>query len=305
MPTDTIDWLLKNVPNHNGRVGILGISYPGWLTVMALLDPHPALKAASPQASPADMFLGDDFHHNGAFRLSYGFEYVAMMETNKVNTLFKFDRHDTYEWYLKLGALGNVNAKYFKGKMPTWNDFVAHPNYDAFWKKQAFAPYLNKVTVPTLNVAGWFDQEDFYGPLKIYELLEKHDRKNQNFLVVGPWNHGGWSAGPGDKLGKIAFDAATGKYFREKVQAPWFAHHLKDKGKLDQPEALMFQTPRTNTCLAVPRPLAAEGRPGQKLYLRGNGRLDFDPPLQTRIPYRPSTATFPTRPSRFPIGPGR
>src|SRR6266850_1997193 len=174
---DTIDWLVKNVPRNNGRAGLLGISYGGWLTVMGMLEPHPALKAVSEQASPADMFLGDDFHHNGAFRLSYGFEYVALMETSNVNTYFKFDRYDTYEWYLKLGALSNVNPKYFKGKMPTWNDFVAHPNYDDFWKKQASAPYLKRVTVPTLHVAGWFDQEDFYGAMKTYELLEAHDRK--------------------------------------------------------------------------------------------------------------------------------
>ena len=276
---DTIDWLVKNVPDNNGKVGILGISYPGWLTVMAMLEPHPALKAISPQASPADQFLGDDFHHNGAFRLSYGFEYVAMMETDKVNTMFKFDRFDTYEWYLKLGALSNVNVKYFKGKLPTWNDFVAHPNYDDFWKKQAFAPYLNKVTVPTLNVAGWFDQEDFYGPLKIYELLEKQDRKNQNFLVVGPWNHGGWSTGPGDKLGRIAFDSATGQYFRAKVQAPWFAHHLKDKGKLAQPEALMFQT-GTNQWQSHDR-WPPKDAAAKKLYFRGNGKLSFEPPAKT------------------------
>src|SRR5438105_10542035 len=174
---DTIDWLLAHVPGNNGRVGMLGISYPGWLTVMAMLDPHPALKAASPQASPADMFLGDDFHHNGAFRLSYGFEYVAMMETSKINFDFKFDRKDTFEWYLRLGALSNANARYFHGKLPTWNDFVAHPNYDAFWKKQTFEPYIKQVTVPALNVAGWWDQEDFDGPLRIYELLEKHDAK--------------------------------------------------------------------------------------------------------------------------------
>ena len=125
--------------------------------------------------------------------------------------------------------------------MPTWNDFVAHPNYDDFWKKQASAPYLKRVAVPTLHVAGWFDQEDFYGPLKTYELLEKHDKNDQNFLVVGPWNHGGWQAGPGDKLGKIAFDSDTGKHFRAKVQAPFFARYLKDKGERP-PEALMFQT---------------------------------------------------------------
>src|SRR6478735_1578403 len=129
---------------------MLGISYDGWLTACALLDPHPALKAVSPQASPVDMFLGDDFHHNGAFRLSYGFEYVAMMETDKGNARFVFDKFDTYEWYLKLGALSNANRKFFKGHLPTWNDFGAHPNYDAFWKKRSLEPRLTAVTVPTL-----------------------------------------------------------------------------------------------------------------------------------------------------------
>jgi putative CocE/NonD family hydrolase len=304
---DTIDWLLKNVAGHNGRVGMLGISYPGWLTVMAMLDPHPALKAISPQASPADQFLGDDFHHNGAFRLSYGFEYVAMMETSKVNTYFSFDRHDTFEWYLRLGALSNVNPKIFKGKMPTWNDFVAHPNYDAFWRKQAFAPYLTRVTVPTLNVAGWFDQEDFYGPLKIYELLEKHDRNNMNYLVVGPWNHGGWANGDGNKLGRINFDSATGKDFRNKVQAAWFAHYLKDKGKLAQPEALMFQTGANRWTAHDHWPPKKAGI--RKLYFRPEGRLDFTPPPQDQepafdryvsdpanpVPYRPRPVT-PTYP---------
>jgi len=169
---DTIDWLVKNLKGNNGRVGMLGISYPGWLTVMALLEPHPALKAASPQAPPADMFLGDDFHHNGAFRLSYGFEYAALMETSKENTIFTFDRRDTFEWYLRLGPLSSANARYLKGKIPTWNDFVEHPSYDEFWRRQAAAPYLGRTRVPTLNVADWWDQEDFYGPLKVYEGFE-------------------------------------------------------------------------------------------------------------------------------------
>lgn len=304
---DTIDWLLKNVPDNNGRVGMLGISYPGWLTVMALLEPHPALKAASPQAPPADMFLGDDFHHNGAFRLSYGFEYVAMMETDKSNFSFKFDRYDTFEWYLKLGALSNVNEKHFKGKLPTWNDFVEHPNYDDFWKKQSSAPYLKRVSVPTLNVAGWYDQEDFYGPLKTYELLEKHDRNDQNFLVVGPWNHGGWQAGPGNKLGKIDFGSDTGKYFRAKVQAPFFARHLKDKGG-KQPEALTFQT-GSNKWVSHDRwpPKDASAR---KLYFHPQGKLAFKAPEETMapfdeyasdpakpVPYRPRPVT-PTYPGR-------
>jgi putative CocE/NonD family hydrolase len=307
---DTIDWLLKNVKDHNGKVGMLGISYPGWLTQMAALDPHPALKAVSPQASPADQFLGDDFHHNGAFRLSYGFEYVAMMETDKLNTMFKFDRHDTYEWYLKLGALSNVNPKYFKEKMPTWNDFVKHPNYDEFWQKQAFAPYLTKVTVPTLNVAGWYDQEDFYGALKIYELLEKHDKNNQNFLVVGPWNHGGWSGGPGNSLGRIKFDSDTGKHFREKVQAPWFNYHLKGKGDLKQPEAYMFQT-GSNKWVSHDRWPPKEAVT-KKLYFREGGKLSFEGDTSAKpqaafdtytsdpakpVPYRPRPVT-PTYPGK-------
>jgi putative CocE/NonD family hydrolase len=165
---DTIDWLIKNVNGHNGRVGMLGLSYGAWLTTMAALDPHPALKAAAEQASPADMFLGDDFHHNGAFRLSYGFEYAARMETGKTQVFFTFDRADTFDWFLRLGPLSNVNARYFHGEKPTWNDFVEHPNYDAFWKRQAFAPYLTRVTVLMLNVAGWWDQE-IYGPMRSAE----------------------------------------------------------------------------------------------------------------------------------------
>lgn len=305
--SDTIDWLVKNAPNNNGRVGMLGVSYDGWLTAVAMLDPHPALKAVSPQASPADMFLGDDFHHHGAFRLSYGFEYVAMMETDKTNNSFRFDRKDTFDWYLKMGALSNVKAKHFGDKLPTWNDFVAHPNYDDFWKKQSLEPRLTKVTVPTLNVVGWFDQEDFRGPLKIYEHLEKQDGKGNNFLVVGPWNHGGWSSGPGDKLGKIGFDAATGKQFRADVQAPFFAHYLKDRGKADRPEALMFQT-GTNKWVkhAAWPPKDAETK---KLYFHANGRMTTTAPTDETghdeyisdpakpVPYRPRpvTATYPGR----------
>ena len=137
---DTIDWLLANVPGHNGRVGMLGVSYLGWTTIMGALEPHPALKAISPQASPADMWLGDDFHHNGAFRLSYGFEYAYSLESGSENRDFAFDRYDTFGWYLALGSLANVNARLFHGKIPTWNDYVAHPDYDEFWKRQTLDP---------------------------------------------------------------------------------------------------------------------------------------------------------------------
>jgi putative CocE/NonD family hydrolase len=274
---DTVAWLLQNVPGHNGRVGLMGISYGGWLTAMAMLDPHPAVKAVSPQASPADMYLGDDFHHNGAFRLSYGFEYATRMETTKEQTSFQFDRYDTYEWYLRLGPLAAVNEKYLLGKIPTWNDYVAHPNYDAFWQKQAMASYLTRVTVPALHVAGWWDQEDFYGPQKIYETLEPLDRDKISFFVAGPWFHGGWMRSDGSSLGRIKFGANTSKYFREKIQAPFFAHFLKDKGRWDVTEAVTFET-GANAWQVYdewpPRNLTED----RGLYFREDGGLSFEAP---------------------------
>jgi hypothetical protein len=292
---DTIDWLLKNVPHNNGRVGLLGISYGGWLTVMAMLEPHPALKAVSEQASPADMFLGDDFHHNGAFRLSYGFEYATMMETGKTSFHFHFDRDDTLEWYLALGPLANVNAKYLQGHVPSWNDFVNHPNYDEFWKQQAVTPYLKKVTVPDLNVAGWWDQEDFYGPQKIYEALERNDRQQWNYFVAGPWNHGGWARGAGRSLGKIEFGSETSKYFREKIQAAWFAYWLKDEGQLPFQKAMTFETGANQweTYNEWPPP---EGIQPRKLYLQAGGALSFDPPGKAGEPGFDSYISDPAHP---------
>jgi len=276
---DTIEWLLRNVPRNNGRVGMLGVSYPGWLTVMAMLDPHPALKAVSPQASPASMFLGDDFHHNGAFRLSYGFEYVTMMEGSKEFSPFAFDQYDTYSWYLSLGSLANADQRYLHGKYPTWNNFVAHPNYDAFWQRESVMQYLDRVTVPTLNVAGWWDQEDFYGPLKIYETLEPHDRKGLNYLVVGPWNHGGWRGRSGQKLGNIDFGDSTSVYFKRNIEAPWFAFWLKDKGTLSLAEATTFEA-GANAWRSYqswpPPPTQATPR---RLYFHAGGRMAFQPPV--------------------------
>jgi hypothetical protein len=276
---DTIDWLLKNVPNHNGRVGVLGISYGGWLTAMAMIEPHPALKAVSEQASPADMYLGDDFHHNGAFRLSYGFEYAAMMETGKTSFHFQFDRYDTFEWYRALGPLGNVNEQFLHGRVPSWNDFVDHPNYDEFWQKQAVPPYLKRVTVPNLNVAGWWDQEDFYGPQKIYETLEKQDSRHWNYFVAGPWNHGGWAGGAGSALGRVQFGSETSKYFREKIQTAWFAYWLKDKGQLPFTEAMTFQTGTNQWQTYDEWPPRRNIQP-RRLYFQAGGRLSFDAPKE-------------------------
>ena len=273
---DTIEWLLKNVPGNNGRAGLFGISYGGWLTAMALIEPHPALKAASEQASPSDMFLGDDFHHNGAFRLSYGFEYASMMETGKENAPFKFGEYDTYDWYLQLGPLREANRRYLDGARPTWNNFVAHPNYDSFWKQQEVSQYMKNIRVPNLNVSGWFDQEDFYGPWKIYREAEKTDSAGVNSIVIGPWNHGGWARGDGRVLGKIDFGSDTAHYFREQVQAPWFAYWLKDKGKLDEPEVLSFET-GSNEWRRYQSWPPGNVRP-KNLYFRSGGRLSFEEP---------------------------
>lgn len=302
---DTIEWLLQNVPNHNGNVGMTGTSYGAWLTVMGMLDPHPALKAVTPQASPADMWIGDDFHHNGAFRLSYAFEFAYWMEAPKESPSLSslFDRYDSYLWYLRLGPLSNVDAKYFHREIPTWNDFKNHPDYDAFWKRQAFAPWLNRVTVPTLNVAGWWDQEDFYGPLKIYELLERYDTENKNFLVIGPWNHGGWS-GKGQKLGNIEFGSATGDYYRKNVYAPFFAHYLKGEKHHALPEALIFRTGRNSWVrheVWPPKRNVVE----KQLYLIKNGKLSFDPPGPSAEEEFDSYISDPVKPVPYRLRPIR
>ena len=270
---DTIDWLVKNVKNNNGRVGIFGVSYPGWLAVVPLLEPHPALKALSPQALMGDTWLGDDFFHQGGFRLSYGYEYVFGLESAAGSASPYSGAYDMYEWYLKAGAISN----FVKPTLPTWKDFIEHPTFDAFWKARSASHYLKDPVVPTLHVAGWFDQEDFYGPMKAYAKLEKSDKKSMNYLVVGPWNHGGWRGGEGDKLGNIEFKNATGKYFREKLEAPFFAYYLKGRGALQQPEAVTFQTGSNEWKTYTqwpPTNLTTE----RKLYFQADGKLSFEPP---------------------------
>jgi putative CocE/NonD family hydrolase len=241
------------------------------------------------------MFLGDDFHHNGAFRLSYAFEYAFMEEASKVDTLFPFDKYDTFEWYLRLGPLSNANEKYFHGKLPTWNDFVNHPNYDMFWQRQALPYRLDAPTVPIMHVGGWWDQEDFYGPQKTYEVLEKKDTRHLNHLVVGPWNHGGWGRSDGRTLGRIAFDTATAKTFRENIQAPWFAFYLKDKGTGSFPEALTFQT-GSNRWQTYDEWPPRKGVTTRNLYFGAAGMLSFDGPTQSNAPQHDSYVSDPAHP---------
>ena len=239
---DAVDWMVKNIPNNNGKAGIYGISYPGWLALVGAVDPHPALKASSEQACMGDLFLGDDFHHNGAFRLSYGMEYTYEVEFDKTtDSDFPFPQYDLYDWYLQLGSLKNVNDKYFHNKIPTWNSFVQHPNYDAYWQKNSPLSYMESAQIPQLHVGGYYDQEDINGPQLMYTHMEKKDNAHLNHIVLGPWNHGQWGRSRGDSLGKIAFESNTGDWFRQ-LQKKWFDYWLKGIGDGKFEEAYCFQT---------------------------------------------------------------
>ncbi len=274
---DTIDWLLKNIPNNNGKVGMYGISYDGWTTIIAASDPHPALVAVSEQATPSDMFMNDDLHHNGAFRLSYAFEYAFMEEISKTDSLYQFGNYDTYDWYLKLGPLSNMNKKYVHSKLPSWNDFTTHPNYDAYWKKQSLDSRLDSPRLAIQHVSGWWDQEDMVGPQDAYRALEKHDANHKNFIVLGPWRHGGWAGGEGKSLGNIKFDdQATAAYFRKEIQAKWFGWYLKGEGDGKFAEAISFQTGsnRWKNYTAWPPKEAVT----KNIYFRANGKLSFEKP---------------------------
>lgn len=239
---DTVDWLTKNVRNNNGKAGIFGISYPGWLALVGAVDPHPALKAASEQACMSDLFLGDDFHHNGAFRLSYGMEYSYEVEHDKTtDSDFPFPQFDLYDWYLQLGSLKNVNQKYFHNTIPTWNSFVKHPNYDAYWQQNSTLSYVRQPEIPQLHVGGYFDQEDLNGPQLMYGFMEKKDTFNRNYIVLGPWNHGQWARGKADSLGMISFGSSTAVHFQA-LQKKWFDYWLKGIGNGKFDEATCFQT---------------------------------------------------------------
>jgi putative CocE/NonD family hydrolase len=291
---DTIDWLLKNVPDNNGRAGMYGISYDGWTTIIAASDPHPALKAVSEQATPSDMFMNDDLHHNGAFRLSYAFEYAFMEEISKTDSLYQFGNYDTYDWYLKLGPLSNMNKKYAHGKLPSWNDFTKHPNYDAYWKEEALPSRLDYPRLAIQHVSGWWDQEDMVGPQDAYKALEKKDTKNQNFIVLGPWRHGGWAGGEGKSLGNIKFDEPTATYFRKEIQAKWFAWYLKDKGDGKFAEAISFQTGSNkwkNYTAWPPKEATVKS-----IYFHDNGKLSFDKPSGTETKIADSYVSDPAKP---------
>ena len=279
---DTIQWLLDNLENHNGRVGQWGISYPGYQTVMGMIDAHPALQASSPQAPPSNMFIGDDWHHNGAFRLMYAFSWLSRNArvrtglTEEREAGFDYGTPDGYRFFLELGPIANVNESYFHYSVPTWNEFMEHGTYDEYWQRQNLLRYLKGITHPVLNVAGWFDAEDFYGPMSIYYAMEKETPGNQSTLVVGPWLHGGWARMDGSSLGHIDFDSKTSHYYQQEVLFPFFMHHLKDAPDPKLPEAVVFET-GANQWRRYDRWPPSEAI-ARQLYFHGDGKLSFERP---------------------------
>ncbi len=287
---DTIDWLVKHLPGNNGRVGALGISYPGWLTALAGVDPHPALKAISPQAPMSDTWMGDDFFHQGAFRQTQGVVFPRIMETDpKGFTFGASPMEDDYAYYLSFPTLDSLARGMGVTGLPSWQALVAHPSYDRYWQERALTTVLTRPTVPTLMVGGFWDQEDMYGPQALYRTLEPKDSAGWHHLVLGPWWHGGWMATPGDSIGPLPLGSATGTWFRANIQRPWFAHHLHGAGEGRFPEAWAFETGGNawRTFTEWP-PKAATAT---KLYLREDGRLAFAPP---------ATATGVVPPGRLP-----
>lgn len=280
---DTIDWLVKNVPNNNGRVGMWGISYPGFYTSMGLIDAHPALKAASPQAPIADWFIGDDFHHNGALFLPHSFNFLSSFGLPRSGPAkesrrrkFSHGTVDGYRFFLDLGPLTNADKKYLHGEIAFWNDLMNHPNYDAFWQARNIRPHLRNIKPAVMTVGGWFDAEDLFGALNTYKTIEATNPGARNTLVMGPWFHGGWSRSDGDKLGSVSFGQKTSPAYRETVELPFFNCLLKDKCDRQLPEATVFET-GSNQWRQYDSwpPKNVESR---EIYFNANGGLSFTAP---------------------------
>ena len=275
---DSIEWLVKNVANNSGKVGMKGVSYDGLTTALTLLEPHPALKAISEQASPVDQWMNDDDHRYGALRESYDFEYAVMEQADKSkNTHFAFETYDTYEWYLNLGPLSNINEKYLHGSIPYWNSTVEHPDYDEFWKKEAWVRQLHASTVPNLNVAGFFDQEDPWGPWQIFRHAAEHDPEHTNLMVAGPWFHGQWQRPQAESIGIIPFGGHdTAREFRENIEAPFFRYYLHGQGEKPAWSVTTFQSGSNTWHSYTEWPPA--GVRATMLYLHSDGTLSFTAP---------------------------
>ena len=309
---DTIDWLVKNIPNNNGKVGMMGISYPGFYSAAGMIDSHPALKCVSPQAPIADWFIGDDFHHNGVLYLPHGFGFLSDYGQKRDDPLreaskrFDYKTPDGYEFYLNLGPLANADKIFFKGKIEFWDELMAHGTYDAFWQARNLRPHLKNIKAAVMTVGGWYDAEDLFGTLGTFRAVEQNNPGAVNMLVMGPWPHGGWSHGDGDHLGHVGFSAKTGEFYREKIELPFLRHFLKDDASFNLPKASVFET-GTNQWRRYDAWPPKDSRE-RSLYLRAGGRLSFEAPAADEkefdeyvsdpnkpVPYIPNIAMGMTR----------
>lgn len=298
---DTIQWLVKNVPHNNERVGMWGVSYPGYYTSAGAIDSHPALKAVSPQAPIADWFW-DDMHRHGAFNLVLAFNFFSSFGKPRPQPVapedwdrFEHGTPDGYQFFLDMGPLSNADTRHFKGDIAFWKDIVAHPNYDDFWKARNILPHLRNIKAAVMVVGGWYDTEDLYGPLRTYSAIEKQNPKTSNMLVMGPWSHGGWVKDDGSSLGDAEFGFATSSSYQE-LSLAFFKHHLKEGPKPGLPEALVFETGanRWRGFESWPPKAARETR----LYFQPKGGLTTTAPTGTG-PLFDEYVSDPARPVPF------
>lgn len=281
---DTIEFLLKHVPNNNGKVGIWGISYPGFYTSASIIDSHPALKAASPQAPMTDLFFTDDAYHGGAFMLAANFGFYTSFKPfaepappQKYPVPFDFATPDGYKFYLQAGSLSDLNRHYLKEGNALFTDQIIHTTYDDYWNARDLSRHMKNVKCAVMTVGGWFDAEDLSGPFKTFHAIDKFNPGTPNSLVIGPWVHGGWSRGDGDHLGDVQFGAKTSDYFRKQIQFQFFEYYLKGKGKA-LPKAWVFET-GTNVWRQYDSWPPAQAK-ARTLYLHAGGKLSFDPPAE-------------------------
>jgi uncharacterized protein len=282
---DTIDWLVKNIPNNNGRVGMYGISYPGFYAAMGAIDAHPALKATSPQAPVYDWFVGDDFRHNGAIFLAHAFGFFSGFgrPATPPNSLpgprFDMGTPDGYDFHLRTGPLANYDEKYFHGQVEFWKEILENDTYNDFWQSRVMGQYLKNVKPAVLTVGGWFDAEDVHGPMGVYKSIETQSPGATNMIVYGPWVHGGWSGGDGDRLYHVRFGSKTAQFYRDNIEYPFFLYHLKSKGDGDKlPEAYMFMTGRNEWHkLDAWPPKTAKAK---TLYFSAAGKLAEEKPAE-------------------------
>lgn len=298
---DTIDWLLKNIPGNNGKAGIWGISSPGFYATSSLIDAHPALKAVSPQAPVTDWFMGDDRHHNGAFFLMGSFSFLSSFgqpraepSTKGAGGFSDYKTADAYRFYLDAGPLKNFNEKFLQGRSTLWNEMMAHESYDAYWKARTPVPHLKNIKPAVLTVGGWFDQEDPYGPLKVFEALEQAKPRTENILVMGPWYHGSWSRLNGSAIAKVSFGSNTGEKYRTEMEFPFFMKYLKNAPDVQLPKAWIFETGSNEWKKYEKWPPA--NAITQNLYLHPGEKLSFEKPAGTAETDFASYVSDPNRP---------